>query len=66
MVRACLSPPLPGFVTDASESQRFIGDRVMVPLRDEDATVTYCLAAMQDRDSRWLPLLDWVAKRLVA
>lgn len=56
--------PLPGFVTDASETERFIGDRRIVPIEDEDATVTYRLLALNVQDNRWTELIDWIGKRL--
>lgn len=56
--------PLPGFVTDASETERFLGDRRIVPIEDEDASVTYHLVTMNVQDDRWAELVEWIGKRL--
>lgn len=56
--------PLPGFVTDASETERFMGNRRIIPITDEDATVTYHLTAIEAPGFRWQELMDWIAKRL--
>lgn len=56
--------PLPGFVTAASETERFIGDRKIVPIIDEDATAHYHLVMRADAEERFGDLLDWVSKRL--
>ena len=58
--------PLPGFVTNASETERFMGNRVIIPITDEDAAVTYHLTALDAGDNRWNALLDWSIKRLTA
>lgn len=57
--------PLPGFVTDASETERFIGDRRIIPIADEDANVHYHLVALSTTDQKWISFFDWVEKRLV-
>lgn len=57
--------PLPGFVTDASETERFIGDRKIVPITDEDASVTYHLVARDTEDSKMRELFGWIEKRIV-
>lgn len=57
--------PLPGFVTDASETERFIGDRVIVPISDPDAKVTYHLAVREEQGARWRELLDWIDARML-
>lgn len=55
--------PLPGFVTNVSETERFIGDRVVIPIEDDEARVTYRLIARND-DARWRDLIDWVNARI--
>lgn len=56
--------PLPGFVTTASETERFIGDRKIVPISDADATAHYHLVMRCDSKERFGDLLEWVSKRL--
>ena len=57
--------PLPGFVTDASETERLIGDRKIVPITDEDVSVTYHLVARDTDDASMVDLLDWIRRRMV-
>ena len=56
--------PLPGFVTDASESQRFIGDRSVIPITNPDAQAHYHLVMLAQNDKRWLDLFEWISKRV--
>lgn len=56
--------PLPGFVTDASETERFIGDRKIIRITDEEATAHYHLVALSDCNERLEELLDWVRRRV--
>lgn len=56
--------PLPGFVTDASETERFMGDRVIVPITDDDAHARYHLTVLKSAEGRWGELIDWLEKRL--
>lgn len=56
--------PLPGFVTDVSEAERAVGNRVVVPLADADVSVSYYLTAVDGPNFRWRPLIDWIQKRL--
>lgn len=56
--------PLPGFVTDASETERFMGDRVIVPITDDDAHARYHLTVLKSAEGRWGELVDWLEKRL--
>lgn len=58
--------PLPGFVTDASETERFMGDRVIVPIADDDAHACYHLTVLKSAEGRWGELIDWLEKRLAA
>lgn len=58
--------PLPGFVTNASETERFIGERKIIPITDEDATAHYHLVALEDSGERLRELLAWVGKRVAA
>lgn len=58
--------PLPGFVTDASETERFMGDRVIVPIADDDAHARYHLTVLKGAEGRWGELIDWLEKRLAA
>lgn len=55
--------PLPGFVTDASETERFMGDRVIIPITDKDAHASYHLTALKKENSKLDDLLPWIAKR---
>lgn len=56
--------PLPGFVTDASETERFMGDRVIIPITDDDAHARYHLTVLKSTEGRWGELIDWLEKRL--
>lgn len=56
--------PLPGFVTNASETERFIGDRKVIPIIDQEATAHYHLIIHADSAARLGDLIDWVGKRL--
>lgn len=56
--------PLPGFVTDASETERFMGNRTIIPIADNEASVTYHLTALDAPGFRWGELLQWVGQRL--
>ncbi|MCI9129520.1 MAG: LysR family transcriptional regulator [Eggerthellaceae bacterium] len=55
--------PLPGFITDASETERFVGNRRIVPIEDADAHATYHLTMLSQND-RWSDLAEWIGKRL--
>lgn len=56
--------PLPGFVTDASETQRFMGNRITIPITDDDAHARYHLTVLKSTEGRWGELIDWLGKRL--
>lgn len=54
---------MPEFVTDVSETERFIGDRNVVSIVDEDAHVTYRLVMLETEDCRRHDFFDWISKR---
>lgn len=56
--------PLPGFVTDVSETERFMGDRVIVPITDEDSRARYHLTMLKTSETRLGELFNWLEKRL--
>ena len=56
--------PLPGFVTNASESERIVGRRRIVPLTDEDVHVRFRLVAVDRPGFCHRELMTWLAQRL--
>lgn len=56
--------PLPGFVTNASETQRFMGDRAIIPITDDDAHARYHLTVLKSTEEHWGELVGWLEKRL--
>lgn len=55
--------PLPGFITNVSEKQRDLGNRVAVPIDDDAATATFFMV-VRTAENELSDLFEWLSKRV--
>lgn len=55
--------PLPGFITNVSEKQRDLGNRVAVPIDDDAATATFFMI-IRAAENELSDLFEWLSKRV--